>query len=73
MPSHHFSRNDPLPRLRSALRSGEVSLQDVWIACVGLGGEADAFTLDAYLHGVGTLSPLDHLVLECACRDALDV
>jgi len=59
--------------LRIALQAGDFNLQDVWIACLGRGGEADAFTLDAYIHGVGTLSRLDRLVLECACREALEL
>lgn len=73
MPAQHPYRKDAVPRLRSALETGGVSLQDVWIACLGRGGKADAFTLDAYIHGLGTLSTLDRLVLECACREALDL
>ncbi|MBM6622205.1 hypothetical protein JTF08_11355 [Micrococcaceae bacterium RIT802] len=73
MSPQHPYRNDLADRLRAGLQSGHVSLQDVWIACLGRGGDADAITLDAYIHGLGTLSVLDNLVLECACRETLDV
>lgn len=72
MAAQHPYRKNSVHRLRSALESGGVSLHDVWLACLGRGGTVDAFTLDAYIHGLGTLSTLDRLVLECACREALE-
>lgn len=72
MPGHPPS-NDVLALLRATLNSQELSLGTVWLAYFSLGGSADTFYLDAYIHELIPCPPLDRLVLDQACRETLGI
>ncbi len=50
-------------------REGSAGLGKVWMYFYGLGGEADELTLDAYLHELGGLPPLQARLLAIAMRE----
>lgn len=65
--------NDLLVRLRTALGSHQLDLWKVWLAYFSLGGNADAFYLDAYIHEIITPPAADEVLLEQACREILNL
>ena len=71
MPDHQPSP-DVLALLRAALALQQLSLGTVWLAYFSLGGDADAFDLDAHIHELNPLPGIDQWILEQACRDALN-
>lgn len=63
--------NDLLARLRDALGSNQIDLWSVWLTYFSLGGNADAFDLDAYIHELITPPATDQALLQQACREIL--
>jgi len=59
------------PRMLAAARfqDGNLSLPQVWAHYFGIGGNADELALDAYLHGMMDLSPLQADLLHIAIRE----
>ncbi len=49
----------------------ELSVQDVWLRYLALGGTGDAFDLDGYLQGLTPLEPFQEDVLAQALNEAL--
>lgn len=61
-------------RLDAARRQLDISVYELWIAYVSLGGSCDAFSVKAHLDGsMDSVSPADNAILEQAineiCRD----
>jgi hypothetical protein len=50
----------------------EVTVQDLWLRYVALGGTGDAFDLDGYLQGLVPLSTFQQDVLAQALNEALE-
>lgn len=65
--------NDLLARLRTALASNQLNLWSVWLAYVSLGGNADTFSLDTYVHELISPPAYDQMVLEQAAWEILDL
>ena len=63
--------NDLLARLRTALGSNQLDLWRVWLTYFSLGGNAEVFYLDAYIHELITPPAVDQALLEQACREIL--
>jgi hypothetical protein len=49
----------------------ELTVPDLWLRYVALGGTGDAFDLDGYLHGVTSLTVTEQDVLAQALNEAL--
>jgi hypothetical protein len=49
----------------------ELTVQDLWLRYLALGGTGDAFDLDGYLHGLVPLDPFQQDVLAQAINEAL--
>lgn len=47
-------------RLDAARRELGLTIYDLWIAYIGIGGRHDAFALRAYLNGITTTTDVDH-------------
>ncbi|SDT10050.1 hypothetical protein SAMN04488543_3033 [Friedmanniella luteola] len=47
-------------------------LSQLWVEYLGLGGTVDLFSLDAFLHGVMPLAPVQQDVLANAINEQLD-
>lgn len=63
-------RDDSKCLLR-ALEAHRVSSFDLWVSYLGLGGLLDNLDVEAYLHGLITVSDLEHLLLDEAAREIL--
>ena len=50
----------------------ELTVQDLWLRYVGLGGTGDAFDIDGYLQGLVPLESFQQDVLAQAVNEALD-
>src|SRR3954467_5583645 len=61
------SRQCETARLR-----GELTVQDLWLRYLALGGTHDAFDIDGYLQGLLALEPSQELVLGVALNERLD-
>jgi hypothetical protein len=58
-------------RMDSARTRAELSVQDLWLRYVALGGTGDAFDLDGYLQGLVPLKTFEQDVLAQALNEAL--
>jgi len=58
-------------RMDDARTRAELSVPDLWLRYVALGGTGDAFDLDGYLQGVTVLTVLEQDVLAQALNEAL--
>ena len=58
-------------RMDDARTRAELTVPDLWLRYVALGGTGDAFDLDGYLHGVTPLEYLEQDVLAQALNEAL--
>ncbi|WP_309117343.1 PP2C family protein-serine/threonine phosphatase [Saccharothrix sp.] len=58
--------------LTQALQRAELSTEELWLRYFGLGGEAGFLDVDAYVHGLGSLPPLERDVLAHAVNERLD-
>ena len=64
--------SDDLHRSMEAARiHAELTVQDVWLRYLGLGGSSDAFDIDGYLQGVLTLDAFQENVLAQTLIEAL--
>ncbi|MFP3581470.1 hypothetical protein SB659_18055 [Arthrobacter sp. SIMBA_036] len=61
----HVQRRNAAARFRD----GELSLAGLWLYYFGIGGEADEFDLDAYLHELLLLSPAQMWLVETALNE----
>lgn len=65
---------DPEPRyllFDAARRRADLSLQQLWLRYLGLGGSLAIFDLDAFLQGVMPLSAVEQDTLASAVNEAL--
>jgi hypothetical protein len=60
---------DPRALAAAQFESGNLSLPQVWTHYFGIGGSADELVLDAYLHGMMDLAPLQVDLLTIALRE----
>lgn len=58
--------------LASALKRAGLTVEDLWVRYFGLGGDAGMVDVDAYVHGLGGLAPLQRDVLAHAVNERLD-
>src|SRR5919112_5271260 len=58
-------------RMDDARARAELTVPDLWLRYLALGGTGDAFDLDGYLHGVMPLEFLEQDVLAQALNEAL--
>lgn len=64
---------DPRSRRMDAARvHAELSVQDLWLRYLALGGTGDAFDLDGYLQGLVPLETFQQDVLAQALNEALE-
>jgi hypothetical protein len=49
-----------------------MSVQDLWVRYIAVGGRGDIFDIDAHLQGVLALDPYEHDTLACALNERLD-
>jgi hypothetical protein len=59
-------------RMDAARVRAELTVQDLWLRYVALGGTCDAFDLDGYLQGLLPLETFQQDVLAQALNEALD-
>jgi hypothetical protein len=60
-------------RLRTlqAMQAAGLSLQSMWIRYFSIGGSADEFEVDAYLHGLISLTPLERNCVSYAVNELI--
>ncbi|KDN22030.1 PP2C family protein-serine/threonine phosphatase [Amycolatopsis rifamycinica] len=58
--------------LALAFNRAELSVEDLWLRYFGLGGETGFVDVDAYLHGLSDLPPLERDTLALAVNERLD-
>jgi hypothetical protein len=64
---------DDRPRRMDAARvRSELTVQDLWLRYVALGGTGDVFDLDGYLQGLVPLESFQQDILAQALNEALD-
>ncbi|MCE6995452.1 serine/threonine-protein phosphatase [Saccharothrix sp. S26] len=67
------NREDEQQRtLAQALKRADLKLEELWVRYFGLGGDAGLIDVDAYIHGLGGLDPLQRDVLAHAVNERLD-
>jgi hypothetical protein len=59
-------------RMDAARLRAEMTMQDLWLRYVALGGTGDAFDLDGYLQGLVPLESFQQDVLAQALNEALE-
>jgi hypothetical protein len=59
-------------RMDAARARAELTVQDLWLRYVSLGGTGDAFDLDGYLQGLVPLGTLQQDVLAQTLNEALE-
>jgi hypothetical protein len=64
--------DDRSRRMNAARVRSELTVQDLWLRYVALGGTGDAFDLDGYLQGLVPLEPFQQDILAQALNEALD-
>lgn len=55
-----------------AARAADVTSDDLWLHYYGVGGDLDAFELDAYLNGVYELPVTDRNLIAIALNELID-
>jgi hypothetical protein len=63
---------DRFRRCEAARIRGELTVQDVWLRYLALGGKRDAFDIDGYLQGLLPLEESEEHVLAVALNERLD-
>lgn len=63
--------SDPRPAAFSAIESGCVSLDGLWLQYMARGGNADVLELDAYIHDVPLLHGLEVEILSTTLKEIL--
>lgn len=56
----------------TARKRGEWTITDLWVHYLALGGGLDLFTIEAFLHGLVPLAPMQQDVLANALNEHLD-
>ena len=62
----------PYPKFEAARLQGNLSVQDLWVRYLSVGGRCDIFDIDAHLQGVLALDPSEQDALACALNERLD-
>jgi hypothetical protein len=57
--------------LMKAFRHAELTVQELWLRYLALGGVVGPTEVDAYLNGLMPLSPLEHNILALAINERL--
>jgi hypothetical protein len=79
--NHHAANRGGGPKVRAAeqhrsikraLKQAGLSSEELWLRYFGMGGSAGYLEIDAYLHGIGVLSPLECDVLAQTINERLD-
>jgi len=55
-----------------ALQRAELTMEQLWLRYFALGGDAGLIDIDAYIHGVSGLPPLQRDILAHAVNERLD-
>ncbi|MFI9007999.1 PP2C family protein-serine/threonine phosphatase [Actinosynnema sp. NPDC053489] len=58
--------------IAAALRHAELTSEELWIRYFAIGGDAGLLEIDAYVHGLGSLPPLQRDILAHAINERLD-
>lgn len=66
-----MTNDDGHRRMNAARMRAELSVQDLWLRYLGLGGGNDAFDVDGFLQGLVPLEPFQRSVLAQALNEAL--
>ena len=66
----HFAEEDQA-RVAAADASAGVSVEELWLDCLALGGNAGPYEVQAYLAGLMPLSAHEHNVLAQAINERL--
>ena len=78
---HHSADHGEGPKVRAAaqhrsitraLKRAGLSGEELWLRYFGMGGSAGFLEIDAYVHGIGALSPLECDVLAQTINERLD-
>jgi len=67
-----MTSDDPSRRMDLARLRAELTIQDLWLRYVALGGTGDAFDLDAHLQGLVPLDSFQQDILAHALNEALE-
>ncbi|WP_311380762.1 hypothetical protein [Arthrobacter sp. ISL-28] len=59
-------------RSADAYRAAQLSMEELWLRYFTMGGMAGQFEIEAYLHGVIALPPLQRDILTHALNERLD-
>ncbi|BBE24489.1 hypothetical protein MN0502_33720 (plasmid) [Arthrobacter sp. MN05-02] len=70
MEASHLDKQRKLTWL--AIRTADLNLQDVWVRYFSLAGSVDEYELDAYLHGLIVLPPLECDLIAEAVNELID-
>ncbi|CAM3586499.1 PP2C family protein-serine/threonine phosphatase [Kibdelosporangium persicum] len=54
------------------MKRAELTVEQLWLRYLGIGGEAGFLEVDAYVHGLGSLPPLQRDILAQAINERLD-
>lgn len=57
---------------QAARERGELTVQELWLRYLALGGNGDAFDIDGYLQGLLPLDTLEQDILAVALNERLD-
>jgi hypothetical protein len=60
------------PGFNDARIQGRLSVQDLWVRYLGVGGNCDIFDIDAHLQGISALDRFEHNTLAYALNERLD-
>ena len=61
---------DARSRARDLVATGEMSLDEIWLAYFSVGGNAGPFELEAFVYGLSVLGQIDLMLLERALTAA---
>lgn len=67
-----MTSNEPQRHMDAARVRAELTVQDLWLRYVALGGTGDAFDLDGYLQGLVPLPTFQQDILAQALNEALE-
>src|SRR3712207_9593408 len=67
-----MTSDEPQRRMEAARVRAELTVQDLWLRYVALGGTGDAFDLDGYLQGLVPLETFQQDILAQALNEALE-
>lgn len=66
-----MTSGDRHAQVEAGRRRAELTVSDLWLRYVGLGGNGDLFDVDAYLNGLVPLDSLDQDMLAVAVNERL--